>query len=168
MFRYLMEPDFSLTRYYSVGRVIAMLQEEVERELQGIPGIAVSSNDDLFLEIVSAEDIFERLKIFGRQFFEAGDGIFTFKEAGAHKMEEYVLEVGSLRYPIKADNDEQARTKAKKIVASLGALYADAILYYARTVERFPATCKMEEMPEWEDFLKRCKESRSHTPENRQ
>jgi len=51
----------------------------------------------------------------------------------------YVLRIYSGKYLIKADNDEQAKTKAQKMLDLMGDIHEITVLYHIREVAKFPA-----------------------------
>lgn len=51
----------------------------------------------------------------------------------------YVLRIYSGKYLVKADNDEQAKIKAQKMLDAMGDIHEDTALYHIREVAKFPA-----------------------------
>ena len=64
----------------------------------------------------------------------------------------YTLRIYSGEYLIKADNDEQAKTEAQKLLDSMGEIHELTALYHIRVIAKFPAKPFKRELGELKDF----------------
>lgn len=64
----------------------------------------------------------------------------------------YVLRIYSGKFLVQADNDDQAKIEAKKMLDSMGAIHEDVVLYYTRVVTKFPAKPMPRELRDLKDL----------------
>ncbi len=64
----------------------------------------------------------------------------------------YFLRIYSGRFSIQADNDEQAKIEAKKMLDSMGAIHDDVVLYHTRVLTKFPAKPIQRELRDLKDL----------------
>ncbi|MBI2446733.1 MAG: hypothetical protein HYV51_02855 [Parcubacteria group bacterium] len=64
----------------------------------------------------------------------------------------YVLRIYSGKYLIQADNDEQAKIKAQKMLDAMGDIHEVTVLYHIREVAKFPAKPFKQELRDPEEL----------------
>jgi len=64
----------------------------------------------------------------------------------------YVLGIYSGKHLIQADNDEQAKIEAQKVLDLMGEIHENAVLYHIRVVTKFPAKTVQRELKDLKDL----------------
>jgi len=64
----------------------------------------------------------------------------------------YVLKIYSGKYLIKADNDEQAKIKAQRVLDSMGEIHEVTVLYHIREIAKFSAKPFKQELKDFKEL----------------
>ena len=64
----------------------------------------------------------------------------------------YVLKIYSGKYLIKADNDEQAKIEAQRVLDSMGEIHEVTVLYHIREIAKFSAKPFKQELKDFKEL----------------